>query len=58
MPEELSTEVHNTVQEAVTKTNSKKKNCEKEKQPSEEGFQVAEEEEKQKVWEKGEDISN
>ena len=27
VPEELWTEVHNIVQEAVTKTNSKKKNC-------------------------------
>ena len=57
MPEELSTEVHNTVQEAVTKTIPKKKNCTKEKQPTEEAFQVAEEEQKQKVGEKGEDIS-
>ena len=31
MPEELSTEVHNTVQEAVTKTIPKKMNYKKEK---------------------------
>ena len=35
-PEELSTEVHNIVQEAVAKTIPKKKKCKKAKQLSEE----------------------
>ena len=43
MPEELWTEVHNMVQEAVTKTISKKKKCKKEKWLSEEALQIAEE---------------
>ena len=38
VPEELWMEVCNTVQEAVTKTISKKKKCKKEKWLSEEGF--------------------
>ena len=58
MPEELSTEVHNTVQEAVTKTIPKKMNYKKEKQLSDEALQVAEEEEKQKVGEKVKDMPN
>ena len=43
VPEELQTEVHNTVQEAVTKTISKKKKCKKAKWLSEEVLQIAEE---------------
>ena len=43
MPEELQTEVHNTVQEAVTKTIPKKKKCKKAKWLSEEALQIAEE---------------
>ena len=43
MPEELWTEVHNIVQEAVTKTIPKKKKCKKAKWLSEEGLQIAEE---------------
>ena len=43
MPEELWTEVHNIVQEAVTKTISKKKKCKKAKWLSEEALQIAEE---------------
>ena len=43
MPEELWTEVHNIVQEAVTKTISKKKKCKKAKWLSEEVLQIAEE---------------
>ena len=42
MPEELWTEVHNIVQEAVIKTISKKKKCKKVKWLSEEALQIAE----------------
>ena len=42
VPEELWTEVHNTVQEAVTKTICKKKKCKKAKWLSEEALQIAE----------------
>ena len=42
MPEELCTEVHNTVQEAVIKTIPKKKKCEKAKWLSEEVLQIVE----------------
>ena len=41
--EELWMEVHNIVQEAVTKTISKKKKCKKAKWFSEEALQIAEE---------------
>ena len=40
--EELWTEVHDIVQEAVIKTIHKKKKCKKPKQLSEEGLQIAE----------------
>ena len=40
VPEELWTEVHNIVQEVVTKTISKKKKCNKAKQLSEEALQI------------------
>ena len=43
MPEELWGKVHNTVQEAVTKTISKKKKCKKAKWLSEEDLHIAEE---------------
>ena len=43
VPEELWTEVCNTVQEAVTKIISKKKKCKKAKWLSEEALQMAEE---------------
>ena len=43
VPEELWTEVYNTVQEVVTKTISKKKKCKKAKWLSEEVLQIAEE---------------
>ena len=43
MPEELWREVHNTVQEAVTKTIPKKMKCKKAKRLSEEALQTAEE---------------
>ena len=42
MPEELWTEVHNIVQEAVIKTICKKKKCKKVKWLSEEALQIAE----------------
>ena len=42
MPEELWSEVHDIVQEAVIKTISKKKKCKKAKWLSEEAFQIAE----------------
>ena len=42
MPEELWTEVCNTVQEAVIKIVSKKKKCKKSNWLSEEAFQIAE----------------
>ena len=49
VPEELWTEVHDTVQEAVIKTFPKKKKCKKEKWLSEEALA-----EKRKVKGKGE----
>ena len=42
MPEELWTEVHDIVQEAVIKTNPKKKKCKKAKWLSEEALKIAE----------------
>ena len=42
VPEELWTEVHNTVQEVVTKTIRMKKKCKKAKSLSEEVIQVGE----------------
>ena len=42
VPEELWMEVHNTVQEAGTKTIPKKKKCKKANQLSEEALQIAE----------------
>ena len=42
VPEELRMEVHEIVQEAVTKTISKKKKCKKAKWLSEEALQIAE----------------
>ena len=41
MPDELWTEVHNIVQEAVTKAIPKKKKCKKPKWLSEEALQIA-----------------
>ena len=43
MSEELWTEVHSTVQEAVTKTIPKKKKCKRAKWLSEEALQIVEE---------------
>ena len=42
VPEELWTEVHDIVQEAITKTIPKKKKCKKAKWLSEEALQIAE----------------
>ena len=56
MPEELWTEVHDIVQEAVIKTVPKKKKCKKAKWLSEEALQIAGEEEKLKAKEKRKDI--
>ena len=42
VPEELWTEVHNMVQDAVTKTIPKKKKCKKAKWLCEEALQIAE----------------
>ena len=41
MPEELWTEIHGIVQEAVIKTITKKKKCRKAKRLSEEALQIA-----------------
>ena len=51
VPEELLTEVYDTVQEAMIKTIPKKKQCKKAKCLSEEAFQIAE---KRKMKGKGE----
>ena len=48
MPEELWTEVHDTVKEAVIKTIPKKKKCKKAKQLSDEALQTAEKRRKAK----------
>ena len=52
VPEELWTEVHDTVQEAVIKTIPKKKKCKKAKWLSEEALQIAEK--RREVKDKGE----
>ena len=52
VPEELWTEVHDIVQEAVIKTIPKKKKCKKAKWLSDEALQIAEKEEKLKAKEK------
>ena len=56
MPEELWTEVHDIVQEAVIKTILKKKKCKKAKWLSEEALQIAEKRRETKGKEKREDI--
>jgi len=53
MPEQLWTEVCNTVQKSVTKTIPKKNECKKAQWLSEEALQIAEKEEKQKARVKG-----
>ena len=52
MPEELWTEVHNIVQDVVTKTIPKKKKCKKAKWLSEEALQIAKK--RREVKDKGE----
>ena len=54
LPEELWTEVCDIVQEAVIKTNPKKKKCKKAKQLSEEALQIAVK--RQEVKSKGEKV--
>ena len=56
MPEELCTEVHENVEEAMIKTVRKKKKCKKVKWLSEEALQVAEK--KREVKGKGEKERN
>ena len=56
LPEELWTEVHGSLQEAVRKSIPKKKKCKKAKWLSEEALQIAEKEEKPKATEKRKDI--
>ena len=56
MPEELWTEVHDIVQEAVIKTIPKKKKCKMAKWLSEEALQIVEKEEKLKAKENTKDI--
>ena len=53
VPDELRTEIHNIVQELVTKTTSKKKKCKKAKWLSEEALQIADKEEKERQRRKG-----
>ena len=48
VPKELWMEVHDTIQEVVTKTIPKKKKCKKVKWLSEEGLQIAEERQEMK----------
>ena len=57
LPEELWTEVHNTVQESLTKTIPKKKKYKKTKWLSKKVLQIAEERREAKN-EKGKDIPN
>ena len=53
VPEELWTEVRDTVQEAVIKTIPKKKKCEKAKWLSEEALQIAEKKRSERQRRKG-----
>ena len=58
VPEELWMEVHNTVQEAVTKTIPKKNKCKKAKWLSEGALQIAEKRREWQARQKVKDISN
>ena len=58
VPEELWTRVHDTIQEAGTKTILKKKKCKKAKWLSEEALKIAEKKEKLKEKKKGKGIPN
>ena len=53
VPEELWTEVHNTVQEAGIKTIPKRKKCKKAKWLSEEALQIAEKKRSERQRRKG-----
>ena len=57
MPDELWTEVHDIVQEAVTKTIPKEKKCKKAKWLSGEALQIAVKRREVKAKEKKKDIS-
>ena len=57
VPDELWNEVHDIVQETGVKTIPVEKKCKKAKWLSEEAFQIAVKEEKQKAKEKRKDIS-
>ena len=56
MPEELVTEAHDTVQEAVTTAIPKKKKCKKAKCLSEEALEIAEKGREEKAKEKRKDV--
>ena len=56
MPDELWTEVHDTVQETGIKNISKKKKCRKAKWLSEEALQIAVKRREEKAKEKRKDI--
>ena len=58
VPEELQTEVGNTVQESVTKTIPKKKKYKKAKWLSGELYKLSRKEEKQKAKKKGKNMLN
>ena len=58
VPQELRTEVHNTVQEVVIKTIPKKKKCREAQWLSEEALQIAEKRREAKSKGKRKDISN
>ena len=55
MPEQLWKEVHNTIQEAVTKTIPKKRKCSNANWLSEEALQIAEK--RREVKDKGEKVT-
>ena len=56
VPEELWTEVHNIVEQAVTKTIPNKDKCKKAKWLSQAGLYLTKEETEGKVWEKSKDM--
>ena len=58
VPEKVQEEVHNTVQEAVTKTIPNERKCKKAKWLSEEDLQIAEKRTEAKAMEKEKDIPN
>ena len=57
MPDELWTEVHDTLQESGIKTIPKEKKCKKAKSLSEEGLQSAEKRREAKAKEKRKDLN-